>query len=343
MPDVTELISRQAARPPYFLAIDVGGTNLKFGIVDDLGRTLGRCSIRTEQEKGPEDACERMNAVGRKLAADCSVEMEDVARVGLATPGTMDVAAGMLLQPHNLPAWWNFPIRAHLERVIGKPVSFANDANAAAYGEYWVGSGAEFRSMVFFTLGTGVGGGIVLDGHSVDGEHSHGSECGHTYVDTSPEARMCGCGQRGHLEAYVSAKAVVQRTREALQGNRNSAIAVRLEAGEELTPLMVAQEAEQDDPVALEIIMETAKYLSFGVVNMMHIIDPNAVILGGAMNFGGHETEVGRRFLERIRQEVGMRAFPALVEVTHINFAMLGGHAGYIGAAAIARSHYQST
>jgi len=342
MPDALELISRDAARPPYFLAIDVGGTNLKFGIVDDNGHTLGRCSVRTEQEKGPEDACQRMNQVGRKLAIDCSVDMDDVARVGLATPGTMDVAAGMLLQPHNLPDWWNFPIRDHLESVIGKPVSFANDANAAAYGEYWVGSGAEFRSMVLFTLGTGVGGGIILDGKSVDGEHSHGSECGHMYVDSGPTARMCGCGQAGHLEAYVSAKAVVQRTREALPRNRQSTIADRLEAGEELTPLLVAQEADRDDRLALEIVMETAMYLSLGVVNMMHIIDPDAVILGGAMNFGGHATAVGRRFLERLRRDVRMRAFPALVDVTYIDFATLGGHAGYIGAAGIARSHYQS-
>ncbi len=342
MPDASELISRDAARPPYFLAIDVGGTNLKFGIVDDNGHTLGRCSVRTAQERGPEDACQRMNQVGRKLATDCAVDMGDVARVGLATPGTMDVAAGMLLQPHNLPAWWNFPIRAHLESVIGKPVSFANDANAAAYGEFWVGSGAAFRSMVFFTLGTGVGGGIILDGRSVDGQHSHGSECGHMYVDSGPAARMCGCGQPGHLEAYVSANAVVRRTREALQRNGQSSIADRLEAGEELTPLLVAQEAERDDRLALEIVMETAMFLSLGVVNMMHIIDPDAVILGGAMNFGGHDTNVGRSFLERIRHEVRMRAFPALVDVTYIDFAVLGGHAGYIGAAGIARSHYQS-
>ena len=343
MEDVTEPISHGAGQAPFFLAIDVGGTNLKFGVVDDRGRTLGRRSIRTDQEKGPENACQRMVQVGRELATDCAVGWNDIVHVGLATPGTMDVAAGMLLQPHNLSAWWNFPIRDHLKEMIGKPVAFANDANAAAYGEYWVGSGADHRSMVLFTLGTGVGGGIIVDGRSIDGEHSHGSECGHTFIASGPSARKCGCGQAGHLEAYTSAKAVIKRTKEALLLGRQSTISARIESGEELTPLLVAEEAARDDRLALEIVMETAEFLGLGAVNMMHTIDPDVVIFGGAMNFGGSETDLGRRFLERIRNEVRMRAFPAIADVVHIDFASLGGHAGYIGAAGIARSKYHQS
>ena len=331
-------IATKDAEPPFFLGIDVGGTGIKFGIVDDRGRTIGRTRILTEQEKGPEDACQRMHETMFSLAKQHDISSHAIVHVGLATPGTMDIVAGQLLQPHNLPAWWDFPIRDHLQSVIEKPVSFQNDANAAAYGEFWIGSGAEFNSMVLFTLGTGVGGGIIVDGKLINGEHSHGSECGHTYIDSGEGARMCGCGRPGHLEAYTSAKAIVLRTEEELATGRQSSLNQRIAAGEELTPLMVSEEAERKDPLSMEIIMTTAEYLGIGAVNLMHIIDPNAVIFGGAVNFGGHGTELGRLFLDRIRNEVRMRAFPALAKATHIDFALLGGHAGYIGAAGVART-----
>jgi glucokinase len=342
MPDVTEPIPLARAAPPFFLGFDVGGTSIKIGIVDDTGHTVARCSLPTMQAQGPENACQRMQQRAAELAEEVSIELKQVMGVGLATPGTMDIKAGMLLQPHNLRAWWDFPIRDHLRDVIGKQVAFANDASAAAYGEYWVGSGADFQSMVLFTLGTGIGGGIIQDGKSLDGEHSHGSECGHTYIQSGPTARMCGCGQAGHLEAYSSGKAVVQRTLEALESGRESSIGKRIAAGETLTPLIVSQEAEKDDNLALEIVMDTADYLSLGAVNMMHTIDPEAVIFGGAMNFGGADSDLGRRFLERIRHHIQQRAFPALAKVIHVDFAELGGHAGYIGAAAVGRAmHYE--
>ncbi len=337
-PDGDQLVSPAAAQAPFFLGIDVGGTSIKFGLVDDRGQTLGRTSVPTYQERGPVDACVRMTEVGRELAKETGVDFDDVAAVGLATPGTMDIQAGRLLQPHNLPQWWGFPIRDQLRDTIGKPVAFANDAGAAAFGEYWVGSGAQYPSIVLFTLGTGIGGGIIIGDLSVDGENSHGSECGHMLIETAPGARRCGCGQPGHLEAYASAKGVVQRTQEELAMGRESSLSQRIGRGEELTPLMVAQEADKDDRLSLEIMMGTAKYLGIGAVNLLHIIDPGAVIFGGAMNFGGPGSSLGERFIERIRQEVRMRAFPTLAERTAIEFARLGSNAGYIGAAGVARS-----
>lgn len=340
MSDVLEIIAVEAAKPPFFLGIDVGGTGIKFGVVDDRGRTLGRTKIPTEQQRGPEDACRRMRDTAHELVKACGLEVHAIVHVGLATPGTMDLSAGVLLQPHNLQAWWDFPIRDHLRDVLEKPVAFQNDANAAAFGEYWVGSGAEFNSIVLFTLGTGVGGGIIVDGRLINGEHSHGSECGHMYIDSGPDARSCGCGRHGHLEAYASATAIVVRTQEALAAGRNSSLTARLADGQSLTSLMVAEEAEKGDDLSLEIAMETAKYLSYGAVNLMHIIDPNAIIFGGAMNFGGHETALGRKFLSAIRDGIGTRVFPGLLDKTLIDFAKLGGDAGYIGSAGVARSEY---
>jgi glucokinase len=250
----------------------------------------------------------------------------------------MDIPKGTLLEPPNLPTWHHFPIRDRLHAITQKPIFFANDANAAAYGEFWVGGGQRFHSIVMLTLGTGVGGGIIIGDLSIDGENSHGSECGHIIIDYQPDARLCSCGHRGHLEAYASATALIRRTEEVLNTtNRDSTVRRRLADGDELTPLLLAEEAEAGDELSLDLIMETAMYIGVGAVSLMHTIDPGAVILGGAMNFGGHDRPLGRKFLERVRQEVRERAFETLVERTLIDFAHLAGHAGYIGAAGIAR------
>jgi glucokinase len=325
------------AQPPFFVGVDLGGTNIKVGLVDDLGRSLAWLSIPTESKNGAEDASLRMGQAVLEVIRQAGLKPADVARVGLGSPGTMDIPAGLLLDPPNLPGWINFPIRDRVSSHCGLPVSFANDAGAAAFGEFWVGSGQKMHSMVMFTLGTGIGGGIIMGEHSITGEHSHGAECGHIIIDWRADARLCPCGQPGHLEAYASALAVIKRTNEALNNGRKSSVVGRIEAGEELAPLLLAREAEAGDELALEIILDTARYLGVGVVSLMHTIDPDGVVLGGAMTFGGHGTELGRQFLETVRQEVQRRAFPVLAEKIVIDYANLGGDAGYIGAAGLAR------
>lgn len=342
MAAILDPIPTSDAKRPLFAGVDVGGTNIKLGIVDDAGRTLGRTSIPTEVEQGPEDAMKRARQGLDELLGQAGIGIDDIAAVGLGTPGTMDIPHGILLEPPNLPTWHHFPIRDRLESLTGKIVSFANDANAAAYGEFWVGGGQHYHSIVMLTLGTGVGGGIIIGDLSIDGENSHGSECGHIIIDYHDDARMCSCGRRGHLEAYASATAVIHRTEELLANTtRPTTIREKLAAGkEELTPLLLMREAEAGDEVSLELILDTARYLGVGIVSLMHTIDPGTVILGGAMNFGGHATPLGRQFLERVRREVRLRAFETLVERTVVDFAHLGGHAGYIGAAGIARMQY---
>lgn len=336
-----QMISVREAKRPLFVGIDLGGTNIKVGLVDDLGRTLRFMSVPTLVEQGAEDGSRRMGEAARRVVADVGLTMADVARAGLGTPGTMDLAAGMLLEPVNLPSWRNFPIRDRVAHHAGVPVTYANDAGAAAYGEFWIGSGRELHSMVIFTLGTGIGCGVLIGELSIDGEHGHGAECGHIIVDCRDDARVCGCGHRGHLEAYASATAVIKRTHEALAAGRKSSLAGRLAEGAELSPLLIGEQAEAGDALSLEIVMETARYLGIGVVTLMHTIDPNGVVLGGAMTFGGAEAPLGRRFLERVREEVQRRALPIPAQKTSIEFAQLGGDAGYIGAAGLARLEYR--
>jgi glucokinase len=335
-----QLISADVAEPPFFVGVDLGGTNIKMGVVDSQGRPVAYGSMPTEVSKGPQEGVRRMARTAEALLQQAGLDREDIARLGLGSPGTMDLSNGMLLEPHNLPGWFHFPIRDELARECGKPVTFANDAGAAAYGEFWCGTGRDFQSLILLTLGTGVGGGIIHDGISIDGRHGHGAECGHIIIDLRSDARVCPCGGTGHLEAYASATAVVERTREALAAGGSTSLAQRLRDGQALTPLLLAQEAEAGDRLALELIDETARYLGVGVVSLMHTIDPDGVVLGGAMTFGGHGAELGRRFLRTVQDEVRRRAFPVLADQVIIDFASLGVDAGFIGAAGLARAEF---
>jgi glucokinase len=364
MAEHREPIRAREAQAPFFVGVDLGGTNIKIGVVDDRGqplvlvdadgrpmaddggRPLVKLSVPTEVEKGAEDATRRMGEGVIRAIRAAGVDGSQVPRVGLGSPGTMDIPAGKLVDPVNLrgPGWKGFPIRDRLAAHCGKPVAFANDAAAAAYGEYWVGAGQDFHSMVLLTLGTGIGCGIILGGVSIDGENSHGAECGHIIIDCAEDARRCGCKQPGHLEAYASATAVIARTEEALKAGRTTSLTERIAAEESKeederkgVPELIAEEAQAGDELSMELVLETARYLGIGIVSLMHTIDPNGVFLGGAMTFGGSQTELGRRFLDRIKEEVQRRAFPVLAERTAIDFASLGGDAGYIGAAGIAR------
>jgi glucokinase len=341
MPPANAAVSIAAAKRPFYVGLDVGGTNIKIGIVDDDGQMLAYRSIRTEQDKGAEDACVRMAELVSRLVNEFRIDQRDLVRAGIATPGPMDIAKGMILRPGNLPGWRDFPIRDRVSHHLKLPVTFANDANAAAYGEFWSGAGKQYHSLVLLTLGTGIGGGIIIGDTLVEGEHSCGSECGHILINPSPDAPMDSLGKRGSLESYCNATAVVDRARAALESKSVTSLAKRSAAGEEITPQVVAEEAEKGDEVARHIIMETADWLAIGIVSFIHTIDPDAILLGGAMTFGGNDSSIGRAFLQRIRDQVRPRILEPLRDVVRIEFASLGGDAGYIGAAGLARLEHQ--
>jgi glucokinase len=280
-----EIVSKEKARSPLFVGLDLGGTNIKLGVVDDLGQTLSYLAIRTEVERGPDDAARRMGEAIHAAIREAGLTPADVVRVGL-------------------------------------------------------GSGQGYKSLILLTLGTGIGCGIILGDLILDGAHSHGGEFGHSIISFADDARQCGCKKRGHFEAYASATAVTLRTQEALDAGRVSSLTRRVAAGDELSPKLVAEEATAGDALSLEIILETAAYLGVGIVTLMHTIDPEVILLGGAMTFGGKASPLGRKFLARVQEEIHRCAYKFLAERTAIDFAALGGDAGYLGAAGIARRDY---
>ena len=323
-------------QPPFYVGIDVGGTNIKCGVVDDLGQTMAMATVPTEATRGLEVGLQKFRELFDRVLADAQLKPSDIRGIGLATPGTMDIPAGKLLSPANLPGWHFSPIRDLCAERLGIQTVLQNDANAAAYGEFWVGAGRAANSLVFWTLGTGIGCGIIIHDLIIEGAHSHGAESGHIIIEMT-NGRLCGTGQYGTLEAYAGAKAVVARCQDELDAGRPSSIRERLAQGHPLTPKLISEEAGQGDELATDIVLQTARYLGIGTVTLMHTIDPEMVLIGGAMTFGANNTPLGKRFLSEVIREVHLRSFPTLAQGTHIDFASLGGDAGYIGAAGCAR------
>jgi len=314
-----------------FVGLDVGGTTMKAAVVDETGHHWPSVSANTESFKGQDVGLETMCETIRRAVKAADKTMADIAGIGVATPGTMDIAAGLILDPPNLKPWRNVPVRQHIQNVFKIPIAFQNDANAAAYGEYWVGAGREVKSMVLFTLGTGVGGGIIIDDKVLEGAHSHGGEIGHMKIEmTNP--RLCGCGRRGCLETYASATSVTKRARESLTAHPHSKLAAIAAIREEdLTAKAVFDAANDGDELAKKIVDDSAYYLALGSMNMMHIINPHAIVYAGGM------THAGDAFLDRIRHYIAELALPVPASKTLIRYAMLGSDAGFIGSAACAK------
>ncbi len=309
-----------------YVGVDVGAATIKAGVVDEAGRPRGAVNLATEPDRGSAHGLARVCEAVRAAAGDA---LHHVKAIGVAAPGLLDIPAGVILEAANLPGWREVRVREHVAATFNLPTAFQNDANAAALGEYWSGAGRGTRSLLLLTLGTGIGGGVVVHDRVLEGAHSHGGEVGHIVVElTNP--RPCGCGRRGCLEAYASATAVVARAREALAAGRGGSLLANL-APAALTARHVFDAAAAGDRLAAAVVEETAYFLAVGTTNLMHVLNPEVVVYGGGM------TAAGEGFLDRVRAHVRKLAFPVPAARTRLCFAQLGNDAGYVGAAACAR------
>jgi glucokinase len=318
----------------YFVGVDVGGQTIKAGVVDEMGRPVAELTVTpTESERGNEHFLHQVYQAVRSAAGEAKLSLKEINAIGVATPGLMDIPQGVMTRPVNMPALANVPVRDAVQKEFDLPTAFQNDANAAAYGEFWAGAGRGTRSLVLFTLGTGIGCGIVWDGKIIEGEHSHGAEVGHIIIQAFG-GRRCGCGMDGHLEAYASETALRKIIDEQLSDQAHSPLARLVkEMGTGAQALFAA--AEEGDTVATEIVENTAYALAVGAVNMMHTIDPELVLFGGGMII-----PAGPKFLDRIRSIIRRLAFPVPARKTRIEYARLEEKAGYIGAAGWARHRF---
>jgi len=276
-----------------------------------------------------EAVCE---AVDRLLSV-VAMPIDDLAVIGVAAPGTLDLDAGVILQPFNLPGWENLPIVDFVHHRFGIPTVLLNDANAAGFGEYWAGDYGGGASLMLWTLGTGIGSAIVLNGEILEGAQAHAGECGHMIIQMEGGLQSPH-GVHGALELYAGARGLVRRCVLALEAGRESLLAEWQAQGREMSPLLITEAAESDDPLAIELIQESACYMGVGTVNIIHVLNPESILFGGAMTFGGPDSRMGELFLATVRETVKSMALPIPAARTRIEFATLGNDAGFIGAAA---------
>ncbi len=316
---------------PFVMGIDLGGTSVKLGLLrgDEL---IARDQISTGDCQSPTDAFRHAKRFAAETLRECGASFDDLRAVGLAMAGVIDEATATLMETANLHCWHGIGFLGELSGVFRKPVAAINDANAAALGESVFGA-HRTGSLTLLTLGTGVGGGIIVGGRPVNGSHGCGGEIGHVTLEYGEKARRCGCGRVGHLEAYVGASGIVQTAIELADPSDATAAA----ADDALTPHKIALAAEAGDRVAIETIRRTGIHLGRAIAMLAHIADPDVVLLGGAVSFGGNDTRAGRHFLKTVQDETTRLSLVQTGSKLTIDFATLGNDAGMLGAAHHAR------
>ena len=322
----------------YIIGVDLGGTSINVGVVPfDGGTVLGMRSLPTLADRGAKFVVDRMVGMIRDALKDArregGFEEADVLGVGLGSPGPLDRSTGTILSTPNL-GWRNFPLRDLVANELGLEASLDNDANTAALGECWMGAARDRDHVVAVTLGTGIGGGIVIDGEVFHGTSDVAGEIGHMTIDST--GRKCSCGNYGCLEAYASGPAIAARAAEGLESGSASAL-VELVDGEleEITAATVYEAIVAGDAYSAEVMRETAKFLGTGIANLINILNPEMVVISGGV------TRAGRHLMEPLQAEVRRRAFREAADACEIVTGELGDMAGVIGAAGVFKlEHY---
>jgi glucokinase len=329
----------------FAIGVDLGGTNLRIAAVDSTGKTLEKITTSTEVARGRDQVIDEMCAAIQKIVVKQSGAGE-LAGIGIGVPGIIEMQTGMLHESPNLPGWHNYPVRDEIERRLRTAVVLENDANAAALGEKWLGAAASVDDMCMFTLGTGVGGGVVLQGKIWHGMTGMAGELGHTNVE--PEGHPCKCGSRGCLEQYASATAIKRMAQEAILSGQASQMARVFKEDVEFNSKMIFDLAMQGDAPARTIFERVGKALGTVIADMVNIFNfPMYVVGGGVASawdaFAPSMLETIRRNSFVYRNTAPYENAPAgTAGGTSITRALLGSDAGLIGAARLPMIAVQS-
>jgi glucokinase len=318
----------------WVVGVDLGGTNTVIGVLPldgGDGQLLALESQPTEAAKGAKYVVDRIvhrvEEAIRKVIHEHGGSKDDFAGIGIGSPGPLNRETGTIINTPNL-GWRNFPLRDLIANGVGLPAALDNDANCATYGEWWLGAGRNVDTLVGFTLGTGIGGGIVLHGEIYHGVNDVAGEIGHMTIDGT--GRKCNCGNYGCLEAYASGPAIALRAVEGIEAGTETVLPDLVDGRlEDITAATVYEGAVVGDPYANEVMKETAKFLGTGIANIINILNPAMVVIAGGV------TKAGDHLFVPLRAEVRRRAFRSAEEACQIVPARLMGTAGVIGAIAM--------
>jgi glucokinase len=328
-------------RQQYIIGVDLGGTNIVAGAMSvDGTRSQAVRSIATMASVGDEGVAERIVGLVKSIMldtmSDSGAKRDDFVGVGIGAPGPLDREKGVVLVAPNL-GWRDFPLRDRIHERVGLPTTLDNDANCATFGEWWQGAARGARNVIGMTIGTGIGGGLILDGALYHGASDMAGEVGHTTIDLN--GRHCKCGNYGCLEAYASGPAIATRAREVLVREEVESSIPGMVDGrlDEITAQTIYDAAKQGDPVASEIVRDTARYLGAGIANLLNIFNPDTVVIAGGV------TAAGDALFVPLRAEVRRRAFSPAVRAARIVPGELPGTAGVVGAvASFKQQHFGS-
>ena len=321
-----------SARQQYIIGVDLGGTNIVAGAMTvDGSRHLAMRSIATNSAAGDEAVAERIVGLVEGVFLDAisatGATRHDFIGIGIGAPGPLDRERGIVLVAPNL-GWKDFPLRDRIHSRLHLPTTLDNDANCATFGEWWQGAARGGRNVIGLTIGTGIGGGIILNGALFHGSSDMAGEIGHTTIDLN--GRHCKCGNYGCLEAYASGPAIATRAREVLVREESESMMPKLVGGklDTITAQTVYDAAKAGDPVANEIVRDTARYLGASIANLLNTFNPDIVVVAGGV------TAAGDALFVPLRAEVRRRAFMPAVSAVRIVPGELPGTAGVVGAVA---------
>jgi glucokinase len=325
----------------FAIAVDLGGTNLRIAAIDDKGKMLDKITTSTEVARGRDVVIDEMCAAIQEVVAKQRGSGK-LAGIGIGVPGIIEMKTGMLRGSPNLPGWDNYPVRDEIERRLKTTVILENDANAAALGEKWLGAAAEVNDMCMLTLGTGVGGGIVLEGKIWHGMTGMAGELGH--INVEPEGHPCNCGSRGCLEQLASATAVKRMATEAVASGKAPHMAQAMKESPEFSSKVIYELAMKGDAAAQEIFQRVGHALGTVIADLINIFNVPMYVIGGGVASAWDayapammETVRKNSFVYRATAPAdgatGSNAKSKATQVTTIRAAQLGGDAGLIGAA----------
>lgn len=308
----------------FAVGADLGGTNLRVAAISESGTILEKIALKTLPRQGRAAVVRELSEAVRALAKKQEGGRQ-LAGIGIGIPGIIYLKTGMLRQSPNLPGWENYPVRAEIESLVGSRVFLENDANAAALGEKWLGLGREVDSLCMLTLGTGVGGGVVLDGKILHGFLGMAGELGHIVVAENGVA--CGCGGQGCLETEASATTVLRRAGEILAAKQSDALAEAVRGGAELTSKLVYEVAAAGDAACRAIFISIGRYLGIGLAGLVNALNLPLYVVGGGV------ASAWDLFAPTMIEEARRRSFIFREGSTRIEKSILKGDAGLLGAA----------
>lgn len=309
----------------YNIGIDLGGTNIKVGVVDENYNIVGKSNIKTNLPRPSEEIAESIAEGVRLACADAEISASDVNSIGIGTPGVANRNTGVVLYSCNL-GFNNFELGKVLGEKLGTQVFVENDANAAAFGEVVNGAGKGYKNVVVVTLGTGVGGGIIIDGKIYTGFNFCGGELGHTVIEYN--GRQCGCGRKGCFEAYSSATALINMTKEAMEANPDSEMWKIAGSLENVDGKTAFDGMRAGDKAAVGVVDMYINYLGCGLVNIVNTFQPELLLIGGGIcKEGENLTKPLNEYIERESYCIDPN------RSTKLDIAKLGNDAGIIGAA----------